>query len=86
MNVIINYTYQGILAPLPELINISLINLDLGWSTLHDKLSDEVFDILEDDDTVDITEVKSIKKYEDDVRKGDSQAYAQEKLSIETRF
>ncbi len=71
VNVIINYIYQGNLAPLPDLINVSLINPDVGWSVLHGKLSDEVCDILEDDETVDIIEVKSVKKYEDDVRKGD---------------
>ena len=71
VKIIINYTHQGNLAQLPDLINVSLINPDLGWSVLHDKLSDEVCDILEDDETVDIIEVKSVKKYEDDVRKGD---------------
>ena len=71
VNIIINYTHHENLAPLPDLINVSLINPDMGWSGLHDKLSDEVCDILEDDETVDIIEVKSVKKYEDDVRKGD---------------
>ena len=55
---------------LPSLINISLSNSDLGWALLHDELSDEVCDILEEDDTLKIEKVKSVSKYEDDVRSG----------------
>ncbi|TFG30782.1 MAG: ABC transporter permease [Promethearchaeota archaeon] len=71
VDVIINYTYQGTLDPLPEQINVSLINLDVGWSMLNDKLSDEVCDILEDDETIDIIKVRSVKKYEDEVKRGE---------------
>lgn len=63
--------YQGTYGVLPNLINISLSNSDLGWSVLHDELSDEVIDILKDDDTVNIKKVKSVKKYEDDVKSGE---------------
>lgn len=62
--------YQGTFGSLPNTINISLSNSDLGWAVLHDKLSEDVIDILEDDDTVHIIEVKSIKNYEDNVKKG----------------
>ena len=37
---------------------------------LNDELSSEVIDILEDDETVNIKEVKSVDKYEDDVKNG----------------
>ncbi len=66
----ITYIYEGVFDPLPNLLNVSLYNPDLGWAILHDKLSDEVCDILEDDNTMDIKEVKSVKNNEDDIRKG----------------
>jgi len=62
--------YQGTYGELPNLINISLSNSDLGWSALHDKLSKDIYDILKDDDTVNIKKIKSIKKYENDVKTG----------------
>ena len=62
--------YQGPSGVLPNLINISLSNSDMVWSVLHEKLSEEVIDILEDDDTVNIKKVKSVKKYENDIKSG----------------
>lgn len=66
--------YQGNLGPIPPIINISLSNLDLGWSALHDELSDVVYDILDDDETVNLVKVRSVKKYEDKVRNGEARA------------
>lgn len=66
--------YQGNLGPLPPIINISLSNLDLGWSALHDELSDVVYDILDDDETVNLVKVRSVKKYKDKVRNGEARA------------
>lgn len=66
--------YNGTSGPLPDFINISLSNRDLGWAALNNKLSEDVLDILEEDDTVDIIEVSSMKKYEDHVKKGKAHA------------
>jgi ABC-2 type transport system permease protein len=62
--------YQESVAFLPNLINISLSNKDLSWALLNGELSEEVIDILEDDDTVNIKEVKSVSKYDNDVKNG----------------
>jgi len=62
--------YQEGVSFLPNRINISLSNSDLGWRFFNDELSSEVIDILEDDDTVNIKEVDSVNKYEDDVKDG----------------
>ncbi|MFX1393857.1 MAG: ABC transporter permease [Promethearchaeota archaeon] len=56
---------------LPDHINISLSNRDVGWAFLNNKLSTEVVDILEEDDTVDIKEVKSVKAHEGEIKRGD---------------
>jgi len=55
---------------IPDKINISLSNYDLGWAFLNDKLSEKVIKILEKDDTVDIKKVKSVKDNEDDIKNG----------------
>ena len=60
--------------PLPTTINISLSNRDMGWAALNDKFSDTVYDILKDDDTVKLIEVKSVSKYEDKVKNGEAKA------------
>ena len=63
--------YKASVEFLPNLINISLSNRDVGWAFLNHKLSSEVVDILEDDDTVDIKEVKSVKTHEEEIKRGD---------------
>jgi len=63
--------YQGIYGVLPNKINISLSNSDLGWSVLHDKLSNKIIDILEDDDTLDIKKVKFVKKHKGEIKSGE---------------
>lgn len=66
--------YQGKLGPIPPILNISLSNLDVGWSALHDELSNVVFDFLDEDETVNLEKVRSSKKYEDKVRNGEARA------------
>lgn len=66
--------HEGPLGPLPPIINISLINGDLGWSALHDKFSDLLLDVLEDDDTVNLKKVDSVGKYEENVKNGEARA------------
>ena len=70
----LNPVHQGSLQPLPPIINISVCNSDLGWSSLRDKLSEVVYDILNKDDTVDLKIVKSVSKNEDKVKSGEIRA------------
>jgi len=65
---------QSSIKPLPTIINVSIANSDLGWNPLHDKLSDAVYDILEEDDTVDLKIVKSVSKNEYKVKSGEIRA------------
>jgi ABC-2 type transport system permease protein len=65
---------QGASGQLPTSINISLSNQDMGWAALNDKLSDTVYDILKDDDTVKLIEVNSVSKYENKVKNGEAKA------------
>ncbi|MFX1339690.1 MAG: ABC transporter permease, partial [Promethearchaeota archaeon] len=74
VKIIITPINQGILGPLPTTINISLSNRDMGWAALNDKLSDTVYDILKDDNTVKLVEVNSVSKYEDKVKNGEAKA------------
>lgn len=66
--------YQGSLQPLPPIINVSISNSDLGWAPLRDKLSEIVYDILDEDDTVGLKIVKSVSKNEDKVKSGEIRA------------
>ncbi|MFX0069716.1 MAG: ABC transporter permease [Candidatus Hermodarchaeota archaeon] len=71
---VITPIHQGNLGSLPSIINISLVNGDLGWSLLHDKFSDAIIDTLEDDDTVNVKKVDSSSRYEAKVKKGEARA------------
>ncbi|MFX1259099.1 MAG: ABC transporter permease [Promethearchaeota archaeon] len=66
--------HQGPPAPLPAFINISLCKLDLGWSELNHKFSKDLYEILDEDETIDLEEVSSIKKSEDLVQNGKARA------------
>lgn len=62
--------YQGLPAPLPMLINVSLYNGDLGWADSNDKLSDDVYEILKANDTVILSKENSESKAEREVKDG----------------
>lgn len=77
VKIIITPIHPEELKPLPNLINVSIYNPDLGWAAINHKLSKDVCDILDDDDTVDIVKVKSVKAYKDSVKKGEVRAIIQ---------
>ncbi|MBD3339192.1 MAG: ABC transporter permease subunit [Candidatus Lokiarchaeota archaeon] len=65
---------RGTVGILPQKINLTLYNTDMGWSTLHDELAEEVYDILKDEDTLNLHKVDSFKKHENKVKKGEARA------------
>lgn len=64
--------YIGTPAPLPTQINISLVNQDQGWASIHDKLSEDLFESLEDSESI-LIEKKDgdIEDYEVELEKGE---------------
>lgn len=62
--------YKGTSGPLPTLINISLSNLDEGWEGKQEKLSTDLVDMLEDNDTISIQEGEDLEKAQAEVKNG----------------
>ncbi len=64
--------YKGSTGALPSTINISLCNLDEGWT--DSKFSTVVYEILAENDTVAIEKSNDLKEAESLVKKGDARA------------
>ena len=73
VNITITSIYQGPLTMLPSIINVSLCNLDTGWS--YNRLSEDLIHILDENKVIDLYECKTLEDGESSVKNGKSRGF-----------